>query len=104
MTLEDGAYILTQAAEKMPPMKDEEILTRKMMPLSLAKRVESAIRNVVKAPYFTSLTVDSPKEGALTLSGAVVSRRDKEEAERIARSFDGVNEVANEIQTSVFYT
>ena len=104
MTAEEGANIMTRAAEKMQPMKDAEARTRKMLRLSLAKRAESAIRKKVKPPFYSAMLVTCPRDGVLTLSGAVDSRRDREEAERIARSFDGVDEIINEIQSSVFYT
>lgn len=100
MTPEGAAAIICLAVEGMTPLADQEAWTNEMQRKSFAKLVESAIRKKVSAASYRNIYVSSPAPGTVILDGYVMDNISKDDAERIAAEFEGVNKVDNQLRTT----
>ena len=97
-SIEGGAKIIQSAVEVMPPVTDPEGLAADFRRQAFAKKVESWIRKKVREAFHRHIDVSCPADGVILLTGFSMDAGAAEAAEEVARSFDEVHTVTNEIK------
>jgi cytidylate kinase len=96
--VEQGCEIVCATVRSRPKPPNDAENKENLKRAALAKLVESEIRKKVFSTPYGGIEVESKTSGEVTLSGYVSDKESKDEAEEIARKFEGVEKVGNLIK------
>ncbi len=99
LSAEAAAELIVQAAKEIGTLADREQRSRILTDLVLAKRIERAIKGEITTMTYRDVLVRI-EDGTAVLDGLLSDERDKQKAERIARDFEGVTKVVNNIRVA----
>ncbi len=97
---QSAADIICRSVEMMHVEHTEEDVRKKLELMAFAKSVESAIKKEIVTSPYRNILVSAEEGGTVTISGFVQELRSKERAEKIAKKFDRVKEVKNDLRTT----
>ncbi|MFH1139953.1 MAG: cytidylate kinase family protein [Pseudomonadota bacterium] len=104
LTLEEAAAVLLGALAGVKPVENPEKTSADLKARALAKKIESAIRQVVTPAAFSNINVAVSGPGEITITGAVTDGGSKGQAQKIASGFAGVTKIINNIQASTAFS
>ena len=99
-TPEGAADIVCQAIDVAHYEHTQEALKAELERRAFAKRVESAIKKEVVTSPYRDITVSVDNENNATLNGYVQDKLSRERAEKVAKKFERIKDVNNDIRTT----
>ncbi len=99
-SVDAGADIVCKAIDVAHYEHTQEALKAELERKSFAKRVESAIKKEVVTSPYRDITASIDAQDELTIAGYVQDKMSKERAEKIAKKYERVKGVKNDIRTT----
>lgn len=96
----DASELVADAAVRLKEAADRELTLAALKRMALAKRVETIIRRKMSSAVARNVVVTSDADGSLLLTGRIRSKREKDQAEQIAREYEGVVNVDNDLKVT----
>ena len=98
MTADEAVEIVTAAAKSAKPIEDEAKWRENLNGLALAKRLESALRKSLPEGPLGGIEVKSCGSGIVSLEGLLTDKSIKSKAQKMAKEFEGIKEVRNNLK------
>jgi cytidylate kinase len=98
MTVDEAVEIVVAAAKNAKPIADEAQWRENLNGLALAKRLESTLRKSLPEGPLGGIEVKPCEPGVVSLEGLLTDLQTKAKAEKIAKEFEGVKEVRNNLR------
>jgi cytidylate kinase len=96
----NAAEVVISAIENMAELEDKDAVREELNNKAVAKRIETLIRKKLTSVVARNVEVALQSGGNAVLSGRIRSDKDKRQAEEIARNYQGITEVDNQLRVT----
>jgi cytidylate kinase len=95
-----AAGLIASAVKQMHWPEQPSDWAQRFQRMALAKKIETAIKKRIPTEPHRNIEVISVKEGQVSITGFVDDKQSREQVEKIASEFPGVDEVDNQLRTT----